>query len=215
MTEKKTLIKLSVGEEIGNSVTHGVMAMLMLIALPIGAVLAYNRDGWILALGISVFIISLFLMFLSSCLYHAMAYDSKHKSVMRILDHIFIYVAIAGSYTPVALSIIKGWQGILILVVQWTIVLFGVLYKSLSKKSMPKASVSIYLTMGWVAVFFMPTLIKTANPKFMILLALGGIFYSVGAWFYSQKHRPYFHFIWHLFINFAAISHFLAMLFYI
>lgn len=211
----KTYIKLSTGEEIGNSVTHGVMASLMLLLLPVVSVMAYIKGGWILSAGLSTFMVSLFLMFLSSCLYHAMAPDSKHKEVMRILDHIFIYVAIAGSYTPVALSLIKGWQGILVMIIQWSMVLFGVLYKSLSKKRMPKASVTIYLTMGWTAVLFMPTLLKNAQPGFLILIALGGVLYSVGSWFYSQKHRPYFHFIWHLFINFAAISHFVAMMFFI
>lgn len=208
-------IKLSTGEEVGNSVTHGVMAMILLFLLPIVSVSAYIKGGWILAIGLAIFMISLFLMFMGSCLYHAMAPDSKHKEIMRILDHIFIYVAIAGSYTPVALILIKGWQGVLVLVVQWSMVIFGILYKSLSKKRMPKASVTIYLLMGWTAVLFMPTLLRTANPWFLGFLALGGIFYSVGAWFYGQKHRPYFHFIWHIFVNLAATSHFIGMLFFI
>lgn len=210
--KKTPLLKLSLGEEIGNSVTHGVMASIILILLPIFAVVAYQKGGWILSGGISVFMISLFLMFISSCLYHSMAYDSKHKEVMRVLDHSFIFVAIAGSYTPVALSIVKGWQGILILAIQWSAVLFGVLYKSLSKKRIPKASLMIYLSMGWVAVLFLPQLISNAQPGFILFIGLGGILYSIGAWFYNQKHRPYFHFIWHLFINFAAASHVIAMI---
>ena len=144
-----------------------------------------------------------------------MAPESQHKKVMRILDHIFIYVAIAGSYTPVALVLIRGWQGTLILIVQWTMVLFGVLYKSILHQAIPKASIIIYLSMGWVAVLFLPTLLAVASPSFLALIVLGGLLYSVGAWFYRQKHRPYFHFIWHLFVNFAALSHLLAMLIFI
>ncbi len=218
MTKKnsiKNIIHLSVGEEIGNSVTHGIMSLLLLGFLPWTAVDTYIRGGWVLSIGTSIFIISLFLMFLTSALYHAMAYETKHKYVFRILDHIFIYFAIAGSYTPIALYIIRGWQGTLILIIQWGMVLTGILYKSISQKSIPKLSVTIYLIMGWIAVLFFPVIIKNSTPIFLSFIALGGLLYSVGAWFYTKKERPYFHFIWHLFINFAAISHFIAIIYLI
>lgn len=218
MTKKnsiKNIIHLSVGEEIGNSVTHGIMSLLLLGFLPWTAVDTYIRGGWVLSIGTSIFIISLFLMFLTSALYHAMAYETKHKYVFRILDHIFIYFAIAGSYTPIALYIIRGWQGTLILIIQWGMVLTGILYKSISQKSIPKLSVTIYLIMGWIAVLFFPVIIKNSTPIFLSFIALGGLLYSVGAWFYTKKERPYYHFIWHLFINFAAISHFIAIIYLI
>lgn len=121
-------------EEVFNCVTHGVMAIIMLCLIPACAVYAYTKGGTTQAFGVSVFTICIFLMFLVSTLYHAMEHDSPHKQVFRILDHIFIYFAIAGSYTPVALCLIKGWQGILILIIQWTMVLVGILYKSISIK---------------------------------------------------------------------------------
>ncbi|MBV1708405.1 MAG: hemolysin III family protein [Erysipelothrix sp.] len=211
----KNIIHLSVGEEIGNSVTHGVMSLLLLGFLPWTAVDTYIRGGWVLSIGTSIFILSLFLMFLTSALYHAMAYETKHKYVLRILDHIFIYFAIAGSYTPIALYIIRGWQGTLILIIQWGMVLTGILYKSIAQKSIPKLSVTIYLIMGWIAVLFLPVILRNSQPNFLIFIALGGLLYSIGAWFYTKKERPYYHFIWHLFINFAAISHFIAIIFLI
>lgn len=211
----KNLIQLSFGEELGNSITHGVMSLLLLFALPYVAVFSYLKGGALLALGTSVFIISIFLMFLTSCLYHAMAYDTPHKYVLRILDHIFIYFAIAGSYTPIALYAIGGWQGWLILVIQWSMVLFGILYKSIAQKSIPKLSVLIYLCMGWTALLFIPKLLASTSGLFLGLIVLGGVFYSVGAGFYMQKSRPYFHFIWHLFINLAALAHFVAIVFYL
>lgn len=211
----KNLIQLSFGEELGNSITHGVMSLLLLFALPYVAVFSYLKGGSLLALGTSVFIISIFLMFLTSCLYHAMAYDTPHKYVLRILDHIFIYFAIAGSYTPIALYAIGGWQGWLILVIQWSMVLFGILYKSIAQKSIPKLSVLIYLCMGWTALLFIPKLLASTSGLFLGLIVLGGVFYSVGAGFYMQKSRPYFHFIWHLFINLAALAHFVAIVFYL
>ena len=211
----KKMIQLSTGEEIGNSITHGVMAILLLFTLPYTAVLSYVKGGATLSAGTSIFVISLFLMFITSSLYHAMAYETKHKYVLRILDHIFIYVAIAASYTPVALYIVGGWQGILILLIQWSMVLIGILYKSIAQRSIPKLSVTIYLIMGWIAILFMPTLIKQSSFNFLFFIGLGGVLYSAGAWFYMQKDRPYFHFIWHLFINLAALTHFVAIIFFI
>ena len=140
------------------------MAAIVLFSLPIGAVTSYLRGGILDAASVSVFIISLYLMFQTSTLYHAMAHDSVHKAVFKILDHIFIYVAIAGSYTPVALCVIGGWQGVLILVIQWAMVLFGILYKSLSRQSLPKVSLTIYLVMGWTVVLFLPTFLSHAHP---------------------------------------------------
>lgn len=209
------MIKLSLGEEIGNSISHGVMSLMLLLILPAAAIYAYLRGGVLLASGTSIFIISIFFMFLASCLYHAMSYDTPHKYVFRILDHIFIYFAIAGSYTPIALYAIGGWQGILILIVQWTMVLFGILYKSIARKSIPKLSVLIYLSMGWVALLFIPQLVRYTTPLFVWLIVIGGILYTVGSWFYMQKERPYFHFIWHLFINLAALTHFIAIVFFL
>jgi hemolysin III len=94
-------------------------------------------------------------------------------------------------------------------------VLFGILYKSIAQKSIPKLSVLIYLCMGWTALLFIPKLLASTSGLFLGLIVLGGVFYSVGAGFYMQKSRPYFHFIWHLFINLAALAHFVAIVFYL
>jgi len=211
----KQTVQLSFKEEVGNSVTHGIMAFFMLLYIPFGAVYTYIRGGWLLSISTSVFYISLFIMFLMSTLYHAMAPASKHKFVFQILDHIAIYIAIAGSYTPIALYLIGGWFGWLVFAIQWSMVLLGILYKSMARKSIPKLSVLIYLTMGWIAVLFIPTLINEAQTNFLLLIGLGGILYTGGAMFYMQKHREYFHLIWHVFINAAALSHFVAITYFI
>ncbi len=210
----KNMVKLSFEEEVGNVITHGLMAVVFLCLIPFSAVYAYVNGGTLLAVGTSVFVICIFLMLLVSTLYHSMHFDSKHKLVFRILDHIFIYFAIAGSYTPIALSLIGGWKGILILVIQWTCVVFGIFYKAVAKKEYPKFTLSLYLVMGWVAVLFMPTLIKNSQPLFLFLIVLGGVFYSVGAYFYTRK-KKWAHMIWHLFINAASIAHYVAIVFYI
>ena len=217
MAKKKEAYVPTVGEEIGNAVSHGVMSLLSLAALPFAAVWAYahDPDGVLASVSVSVFVISIFLMFLASTLYHSMNPQSKHKDVFHILDHIFIYVAIAGTYTPIALSVIGGWQGTFITVLQWAMVLFGIIYKSLARRSIPAISLTIDLVMGWTIVFFMPLFVRHASMPLLVLIAAGGVLYTAGAWVYARKGFRYHHMVWHLLINLAAICHFTAIVFYL
>ncbi len=160
-----------------------------------------------------MFVISLFLMFTSSCLYHSMAFESKHKQVLRLLDHIFIFVAIAGSYTPIGLLVIGGPWGIGIVAFQWLLVLIGALNKTLSKKGGQKASLAFYLLMGWSAVVLFPVMVNKAGTGLMVSIVAGGLFYSVGATIYAFKGFKYHHMVWHLFINLGALSHFIGIVF--
>ena len=217
MAKKKEVYVPTVGEEIGNAVSHGVMSLLALVALPFAAVWAYahDPDGVWASDSVSVFVISIFLMFLASTLYHSMNPQSKHKEVFHILDHIFIYVAIAGSYTPVALMVIGGWQGVFITILQWAMVIFGIFYKSLSRKSIPAISLTIYLVMGWTIVFFLPLFVRRASVPLLVMIALGGLLYTLGAYFYAKKGFRYHHMVWHLLINLAVAAHFVGIVFYL
>ena len=206
------------GEEVGNAVSHGVMTILTLLALPFSAVWAFLHETSTPVLacaGVSVFVISILLMFLCSTLYHAMQPESKHKAVFHVLDHIMIYLAIAGSYTPIALCVIGGWQGALIVAIQWVMVVFGIFYKSLSKRSIPSISLSIYLIMGWMIVIFFPLFWRQASTPLLALIGAGGIFYTLGAIFYAKKSFRYHHLVWHLLINLAVICHFVGIVFFL
>ncbi|MFR9503427.1 MAG: hemolysin III family protein [Rikenellaceae bacterium] len=205
----------TIGEEVGNSISHGVMSLMTLCLIPLVAVRSYIQAGPLAAASVSVFAISIFLMFLCSTLYHSMYPASKHKQVFQILDHIFIYVAIAGTYTPIALCVIGGWQGIFITALQWSMVLFGIFYKSLSRRSIPAISLTIYLVMGWTIIFFAPLFYRNASVPLMSLIVAGGIFYTIGAYFYAKKGFKYHHLVWHLFINCAMACHYIAIVFYL
>ena len=209
----REMYHLRFGEEVANCVTHGIMALLCLFALPASAIYSYTKGGTILAAGVSIFILCLFLMFTVSTLYHCMPYDTTHKYIFRKLDHICIYFAIAGSYTPIALTLIGGWQGFLILAIEWIAVLCGVLLKAISTKSLPKLSMTIYMVMGWTAIFFLPTLLSKASIPFLALIIGGGLMYTIGAFFDSKPQKAYFHSIWHVCINIASILHFIAIVF--
>ncbi len=205
------------GEEAANTVSHGVMALAMLFALPYVAVRAWVLDPEPLraACAESVFVISVFLMLLSSTLYHAMNPASRHKRVFHILDHIFIYVAIAGTYTPVALLVIGGWQGVLIVALQWAAVVFGIFYKTLCTRSIPAVSLTIYLVMGWTLVFFLPLFVRNATLPLLAFIAAGGVFYTAGAWIYASKGFRYHHLVWHVAIDLGLLSHFTGIVFFL
>lgn len=205
--------QLSFGEEVANAITHAVGALAMLVLLPITAVHATQVYQTREVVGMSIFVISLFLMFLSSSIYHSMSYGSKHKYVLRIIDHSMIYIAIAGSYTPIALSLLEGWLAYLVIILQWGTTVFGILYKIFAKKINEKFSLALYLIMGWLVVFLLPTIISKTGLVFWVLMLAGGLSYTIGAIFYARK-KPYDHMIWHLFIILASISQYIAIVFY-
>ncbi|MFC3931613.1 PAQR family membrane homeostasis protein TrhA [Streptococcus dentapri] len=204
--------RLTFGEEVANSVTHAVGSVAMLILLPITASYSYQLYGFKAAVGMSVFVISLFLMFLSSTIYHSMQYDSPQKYVLRIIDHSMIYIAIAGSYTPVAISLVGGWLGYLIILLQWGSTIYGILYKIFAKKINEKFSLFLYLMMGWLVIFIIPAIITKTGPAFWSLMLAGGLSYTIGAFFYARK-RPYDHMIWHLFILLASALQYIAIVY--
>jgi len=211
----KKLYEYTFGEEVANTITHGVMAFLVLISVPFASLYVNAKGRLMDAIGVSIFMISIFLMLLSSTLFHSMEKDSKHKRIFKIFDHIFIYVAIAGSYTAIALSVIGGWQGIVITCIQWIMVIVGILQKVLVDRKNPRSSVAVYLIMGWTLLAFLPLFIKQASVGIFVFVLLGGIFYSVGAIIYAKKSFRYYHMVWHIFVNFGALMHFIGLVFFL
>lgn len=209
----KQSLPLTFGEEVANATTHAVGSATMLFLLPITAIYSYQTYNLQAAVGSSIFVISLFLMFLSSTIYHSMTYGSPQKYILRIIDHSMIYIAIAGSYTPVALSLVGGWLGYTIIILQWGITIFGILYKILAKNINEKFSLALYLIMGWLIIFILPSLIQKTGLAFGILMLLGGLSYTIGAAFYAKK-KPYNHMIWHLFILLASALQYIAIVYY-
>jgi len=217
MKKKKTKkpYNYSFGEEVANVVSHGVMAALALLAMPFAIIWVYSRGDLLAAIGVSIFMISVFLMLAASAIYHSMAKDTKHKHVWKIFDHIFIFVAIAGSYTPIALSVLGGWQGITITCIQWAMVLAGILQKTLINRKEPKPSVGIYVIMGWTIVAFLPLFFQRASIELISMIFLGGILYSAGVFFYSRKAFKYYHLVWHMAVNLGVAAHFVGIVFFL
>ena len=211
----------SLGEEIGNAVTHGVMALFMLLALPYAAVRSYIRapEGKEIldVVTVSVFVVCVFFMFLASTIYHSMRHGSVQKQVMNRLDHIMIYVAIAGTYTPIALTVIGGRLGIGLCIAQWALVLGGTLFKSLAFSRSAKSwvvTIVLYLLMGWMVILCMPALLHgAAAPAFWLILS-GGLCYTAGIVCFAMKF-PFAHMVWHFLVDFGAVCHFIAIVFFL
>ena len=208
------------GEEIANSITHGIGALMSIAALVILIVAsAKYGDAWYIV-SFTIFGVSLIILYLFSTLYHSIQ-SPKAKKVLRVFDHSSIFILIAGTYTPYTLTVLRGPLGWTIFGIEWGLAIVGIVFKAiiLGKHSeledgkLGKISTIIYIIMGWfVAISFKKLYIVMPRKSFTMLIA-GGIIYTVGAFFYSKDNIPYSHPIWHLFVLGGSICHFFSVLF--
>jgi hemolysin III len=207
--------KSSVGEEIANSVTHGVGALLSLLGTAVLLYRAARGEGS--ALHITSFAIygaSLFLLHLSSTLYHAIRHPGA-KKVFWIFDHCSIYLLIAGTYTPFLLLSLWGRWGATLLATIWGLAMVGIVFKSLFIGRLRKTSLALYIVMGWLIVVAARELWIRVPHEALVYVAAGGLLYTVGTIFYGWKRLPYGHMIWHLFVLGGSACHYFAILFYL
>ena len=201
------------GEELANSLSHGVGFLLALAATPILIVGAVNRGGVADVVGSSVFGGSMVLLYLSSTWYHAVP-NGRFKERLHRLDHAAIYLLIAGTYTPFTLGVLDGAWGWTLFGIVWGAAAVGVYDKLISGIRRPRLSTPLYLIMGWSVVIVIRPLVLSMDPPGLRWLVAGGLFYTVGVVFYRARHLPYHHFIWHLFVLAGSTCHFFAVLWY-
>ena len=205
--------KQSLGEEIANSVSHGVGFALAVAALP-ALVIAALPHGARAVVGASIFAATAALMYLTSTLYHALAHN-RAKRVFRVLDHGAIYLLIAGTYTPFMLGALRGAWGWSLLAMIWTLAILGVVLKSTAVGfRYPRLSTLLYVAMGWLVVIAARPLLLHVPAWGLFWLAAGGVAYTGGVAFYAARRLPYAHFVWHLFVLAGTACHFVAVLRY-
>ena len=205
----------STGEEIANSVSHGVGVLLSIAALVLLILRAMDHGGGTRLVAALLMGISLILEFLFSTLYHALV-PKRAKSVFRVLDHSAIYLLIAGSNAPFELITLADRGGLQLTFLIWGIAIAGVIAEVLLKERQPHwLSALIYLAMGWFIVFRITDLYELLPPPAFMLLVAGGICYTIGVGFYVAKKVPYLHFIWHLWVLAGAICITLSALRYV
>lgn len=203
----------SFGEEIANSISHGIGFLAALIAGPILVTAALGRGSVAEVIGASVFAFTTMLLYFTSSLYHALR-RSRAKQVFQVLDHAAIFLLIAGTYTPFTLGVLSGTWGWVQLGLVWGFALAGVVLKAVSGMRYPRLSTFLYLAMGWLGVFMLPLWLQVPAWGLFWLLA-GGISYTVGVAFFANGERVrYNHFVWHLFVIAGTACHFVAVLRY-
>ncbi|MCU0368880.1 MAG: hemolysin III family protein [Cyclobacteriaceae bacterium] len=204
----------TLGEEIANSVSHGVGALAAIAVTPIMIVKAVPL-GAATIVGVSIFGATMIVLYLSSSLYHAFPHN-KTKRVFRIFDHSAIFLLIAGTYTPFTLTVLPGAWGWSLFAIVWILAVAGVVLKSVASVKASGLSTALYLGMGWIAVFAAKPLYETLPAWGLIWLIAGGVMYSAGILFFAYDHRVrYHHFIWHLFVMAGTACHVVAVMRYV
>ena len=201
-------------EERLNAVTHGIGAVAAAIGLVFLVLLAYEYGSVWHVVSFSIYGATLFLMYLMSTLYHSFR-NERVKSLFKIFDHSAIYLLIAGTYTPFALIILHGWLGWTMLGIIWSLALVGIVLTCFYVNRFHKLSTLCYVLMGWLIVICIKPMLERLDTMGMVWLAIGGLFYSVGAIFYLLKRMPYNHAVWHLFVIAGSAFQFFAVLFYV
>lgn len=205
----------SVVEERANAITHGLGVVLGIVGLILLLVRAFDYEADVLTFtSLSVYGASIILLFLASTLYHSIT-TAKTKRLLKTLDHCAIYLLIAGSYTPFLLVSLRTPLAIGLMAVIWTIAVLGIVMKIAFVYRFKKMSLVTYLTMGWLSLIVIYQLAVSIELGGLILLAVGGVIYSLGVIFYVAKRIPYNHAIWHLFVLAGCACHFLAIYLYV
>ncbi len=204
--------ELTLAEEIVNSITHGIGIPLSIAALVVLVVFAAQRGDTWHVVSFSIFGASLILCYTASTLYHSFT-DKKLKELFARFDHAAIFLLIAGTYTPILLTTLRGTLGWILFGIIWGVALTGIVIRSIYLYRFRKLMVAIYLIMGWMFVFALRSVITNMPQISLIFLLAGGLSYSVGTIFYAWRSLPFGHGIWHLFVLGGSILHFFAILF--
>ena len=203
--------KRSLLEEVGNAVTHGVGALFAIAGLVLLLLKAKTPAGLFCAV---VYGVCLLLMFLMSCLYHSFRWGSGVKRLWRRFDYISIYLLIGGTFTPMWLLFWQGQTGTLLCIIQWVLILLGVVFVAVFGPGRPRVLHPVlFVVLGWVGLVFLPRMVRENFPLFLFTL-IGGLVYTVGIIPFALKRKGA-HFLWHFFVFFGAVIHWFGIYFYL
>ncbi|MFS1464217.1 PAQR family membrane homeostasis protein TrhA [Vibrio lentus] len=202
-------------EERANAITHGLGVVLGVVGLILLLIRAFDYQADMLTVAsMAVYGCSIILLFLASTLYHSITTE-KTKRLLKTFDHCAIYLLIAGSYTPFLLVGLRTPLAMGLMAVIWGIALVGIIMKIAFVYRFKRLSLFIYLAMGWLSLIVVYQLAMNIDIGGLVLLAVGGVIYSLGVIFYVAKRIPYNHAIWHLFVLAGCACHFFAIYLYV
>jgi hemolysin III len=203
----------TLGEELANSLSHGVGLVLAITAAPILIVATVRYGTAWNTVGVSVFAASMIALYLASTLYHAVTHPGA-KRIFRLVDHSAIFLLIAGTYTPFTLGIMRGAWGWTMFGLVWGLAIFGLTAKAVFGAHRRWLTVPLYLVMGWLVVIAAPEVLNRVPMSGLAWLLAGGVAYTVGVGFFAAHRVRYSHFAWHLFVIAGTTCHFFAVLWY-
>jgi hemolysin III len=210
----RLLPRYSSGEEIANSIIHGLGIVLAISGLGVLTAFASLRGNAWHIVSCSIFGATLIILYTTSTLYHAIP-NQRAKAVLRVLDHSAIFLLIAGTYTPFSLVSLRGPWGWSLFGVIWGLAIVGIIFKVTMLRRWTAISVALYLVMGWVAIIAAQPMLEAVAPGGLALLLAGGLSYTAGVVFYAWKRLPYHHAVWHAFVLAGSICHFFAVLLFV
>ncbi|MBE3098308.1 MAG: hemolysin III family protein [Acidobacteria bacterium] len=213
MTPASSKRPQSLGEEIANSVSHGVSLLAAVVATPFLLIAMARRGGPAVVVGASIFAAAMVLLYLTSTLYHALP-RSRAKRAFRVLDHSAIFILIAGTYTPFTLGVLRGGWGWTMFGLIWGLAILGIALKAIAGLRYPALSTGLYVGMGWLVVIAIRPLWLHVPAPGLLWLVAGGLAYTAGVAFYAADRFRYVHFVWHLFVIAGTVCHFVAVLKY-
>ncbi|WP_040949931.1 PAQR family membrane homeostasis protein TrhA [Gorillibacterium massiliense] len=199
-------------EEVVNAITHGIGALLSVAALVLLIVFASLKGTAWHVVSFTIFGTTMLLLYICSTLVHSFP-EGKVKDLFEIFDHSSIYLFIAGTYTPILFTQIKGPLGWTLFGIVWGIAIGGIVFKSFFVKRYLFTSTIFYIFMGWIIVFAWKPITAVFSGPGMVFLVIGGILYTVGTIFYVWRSFPYHHGVWHLFVLGGSIMHFFAIMY--
>lgn len=211
-TQEKIEREESLGEEIANSISHGMAFIAAIVAAPFLIMAAVRHGTALTIVGASIFAVSMVLLYFTSMLYHALP-RNRAKKLFRAFDHAAIFLLIAGSYTPYTFGVLRGALGWTLFGVIWALAIFGIVFKTIWGHRHPRFSIILYLLMGWLIVIAIVPLWTRLPTVGMAWLVAGGLSYTLGVYFYRAEHIRYGHFVWHLFTMSGTACVFLSVYF--
>ncbi len=201
-------------EEKINVLSHFIGLLLSIAALTLLIIKSsFTGSPWYIV-SFSIYGLSLIILYLASTLYH-FAKNPEKRAKLNIFDHAAIYVLIAGTYTPYTLVTLNGTTGWILFGIVWGIALIGVVFKLFYTGKFDKVSTVMYVLMGWLVIFAIKPLYENLSSQGLFWLILGGVFYTIGAVFYSINRLKFNHAIFHFFVLFGSLSHFVSIFFFV
>ncbi len=212
--QSRSVREYTLGEEIANSVTHGIGALLSIVAIVLCTIVAVRDGGGVLLFAALAYSISQFVEYMMSTLYHAITAE-KAKRVFKVLDHSAIYLYIAGCYTPFSLITLGQANGVWLCAFVWIVALIGVAIEAFWVFRPRWISVVIYLLLGWCVIWFIVPLVHSLAPGGLTLLVASGLCFTAGCPFYLMKKIRYMHTVFHVWVLAGSICMFFAILFFV